>query len=154
MLLTDGMTTKKGPKLLVSKTPLELAMGRDQVIRDVKRILTLLARKVKRFYGFREDRVVFLDHDLWVWSIDLSKAEGCTALETIEERHFFAPREFIRGNNGVDGAVTAASTMVFPKEGELAVGYHALDWPFVGASPIAKGLPKRPGFGHPTGKVS
>ncbi|KAH7157921.1 hypothetical protein B0J13DRAFT_650700 [Dactylonectria estremocensis] len=154
MLLTDEITTKKSPKLLVYKTPPELATGHDKAIRDVNPILTLLNHKLKTLYGFHEDRVVFLDHDLWIWSIDLSKADGSTTLEAIEERHFFVPREFIGGNNGVDGVVTPASTIVFPKEGELAVGNHALDWPFVGASLIPKGSPKRRDFGNSMGKMS
>lgn len=94
-------------------------------------ILVVPYGTMKAFFGFYGKQAVFLDKDLWTRSIDLSKA-GQGVLEPNALRHFLIPQEFIGGNNGLDGMVTAAGTVVFPKEGEVAAVSHALEWSFVG----------------------
>ncbi|KAM7207784.1 hypothetical protein V8F20_001826 [Naviculisporaceae sp. PSN 640] len=102
-------------------------------------ILIIQSGTIKTLFGFHgSDTLVFLDHNLWVRSIDLSKipkhtSKGCDSrsVELLADRHFFIPREFIGANNGVDGLVTPDhGTIVFPKEGELAVVRNALEWTF------------------------
>ncbi len=61
------------------------------------------------------------------------------------ERYLFIPQEFIGGNNGVDGLVTGAGTVVFPKEGELAVVNNIFEWPFHGEPVEGQGVPEEVG---------
>ncbi|KAF5010443.1 hypothetical protein FDECE_3412 [Fusarium decemcellulare] len=147
ILLESSTSTQNDPILFVHRTPPDITVGYAEAREDIgtDAILTLPNHKLRTFYGFHGDRIVFLDHDLWVWSADIRQAEEGIALEAMAERYFFIPQEFIGGNNGVDGVITAAGTTIFPKEGELAVGNHALDWPYKGTSSIAKGLKKRRG---------
>jgi WD40 repeat protein len=101
-------------------------------------ILTIPGTSMSSFFGFHGKRLVFLDHELWVKSIDLAKvkAGSTSTLGSLTDRHFFIPRELFWTNHEVggelvDGAVTDTGNVVFPKEGELAVVRHALEWTFV-----------------------
>jgi len=116
-------------------------------------ILTIPSRIFKTLFGVQgSDRLVFLDHHLWVRSVDLSKPDvnpphgiadksettnttntsnNMKLLQSVSKRHFFIPREFIGSSNGVDAIVTPDDgTVVFPKEGELAVVRNGLERSF------------------------
>ncbi|KAK4213973.1 WD40-repeat-containing domain protein [Rhypophila decipiens] len=119
-------------------------------------IIVLRHNITRNLFGFHgSDTIVFLDHDLWVRSINLSNVkrrpeettigltedaasyamiDGQENLESLTDRHFFVPREYIGSNNDVDGLVTPDhGTVVFPKEGELAVVSNGLNWSFTGS---------------------
>ncbi|KAJ3523401.1 hypothetical protein NM208_g12467 [Fusarium decemcellulare] len=139
VLVVDGVSTRNDPMLLVYRSSAEIVTRDCQAghVTQIDPILALPSYKFKTFYGFHGDHIIFLDRDRWVWAVDLKQAEKGTALESNVKRYFFIPREFIGGNNGVDGVVTAAGTIAFPKDGELAVGSFALDWPYKGTDLIA-----------------
>ncbi|KAF4472601.1 NACHT and WD domain [Fusarium albosuccineum] len=134
VLVADGVSTRNEPMLLVYRSSAEIVTGDGQADHgtQIDPILALPSYKFKTFYGFHGDHIIFLDRDRWVWAVDLKQAEKGIALESIAKRYFVIPREFIGGNNGVDGVLTAACTIAFPKDGELAVGSFALDWPYMG----------------------
>lgn len=86
----------------------------------------LQSEDIKYFLGVFGSKVVFLDNSLWVCSIDL--AQPLDSGKPTVHQHCFVPLEFIGGNNGVMGAVTANGDVVFPKEGEVVVVLDALKW--------------------------
>lgn len=90
-------------------------------------ILILPAKCVKSFLGVRDTSIIFLDRDLWVCSIDLAET-GAKERSGDIRRHFFVPYEFVGGPNGVLASVTSQGSIVFAKEGELAVVRGGLDW--------------------------
>ena len=90
-------------------------------------VLVLPAKRVKSFLGVRNTSIVFLDRDLWVCSIDVAEM-GAKDDSSDIRRHFFVPHEFVGGANGVLASVTAQGSVVFAKEGELAVVKGGLDW--------------------------
>ncbi|KAK4113314.1 hypothetical protein N656DRAFT_844254 [Canariomyces notabilis] len=133
VLLENNPKLPPGPGLLIYRIPvlsLDGLAGSHAEITELP-ALTIPDTDMKTFFGFYKERLVFLDHELWVKSIDLSKVHAGTTLDSLTDRHFFIPRELIGSNNGVDGVVTDTGTVVFPKEGELAVVRHALEWTFV-----------------------
>ncbi|KAF4970428.1 hypothetical protein FSARC_2548 [Fusarium sarcochroum] len=141
-LLADDIPSHKAPSLLIYQTPPQLTTtsNKSDKISLNNPILILSGHHFRAFYGFRGDDIIFSDLDLWTWSADLVEAEGGKILKYMAKRYFFIPREIIGGNNGVEGVFTAADTIVFPKEGELAVGVHGLDWAYQGASSKVKKL--------------
>ena len=87
-----------------------------------------MGRNIKSFLGFYAKHTVFLDHRLWVRSVDLSKMVGPTVstLNALAERHFYIPREqLMRASNEVGAVVTDAGTVAISKEGELRVVQNA-----------------------------
>ncbi|KAF2759863.1 hypothetical protein EJ05DRAFT_526567 [Pseudovirgaria hyperparasitica] len=91
--------------------------------------LILTSKDINHFLGCFEQRIVFLDHNLWVCSIDLSQLHGTqSSLDGLIKKHFFIPREFVGGNEGNMGSVTRRGSIVFPKEGEIAVVSNGLQW--------------------------
>ncbi|KAF2131995.1 hypothetical protein P153DRAFT_310495 [Dothidotthia symphoricarpi CBS 119687] len=85
--------------------------------------LLLSSQEIKHFLGMFGHKVVFLDHHLWVCSIDLTslRPEHKGTYEGTVKKHFFVPLEFVGGNEGNTGLVTQKGCVVFPKEGEIAV---------------------------------
>jgi WD40 repeat protein/pimeloyl-ACP methyl ester carboxylesterase len=90
-------------------------------------VLILPAKRVKSFLGVRNTSIIFLDRDLWVCSIDLAEM-GVKDSSSDIRRHFFVPHEFVGGPNGVLASLASQGTVVFAKEGELAVVRGGLDW--------------------------
>jgi hypothetical protein len=103
----------------------------------------LASKDIKYFISIIESKLVFLDNNLCVCSIDLrprSLSTGSTLLAQEElpvstttitpvvNRHFFIPLEYIGGNNGVTATVLANGDVVFPKEGEVVVVKGGLKW--------------------------
>ncbi|KAK4242310.1 quinon protein alcohol dehydrogenase-like superfamily [Achaetomium macrosporum] len=132
VLLENNPTDPRAPGLLtyeVSRLSLPGSI-RDHTATFEDATLTVPASVIKTFLGFHGTLLVFLDHEFWVKSIDLSKCKAIGTLESHIDWDFFVPKEWIWSNNGVDGVVTDAGTVVFPKEGELAVVRHALEWTF------------------------
>ncbi|KAK3294140.1 uncharacterized protein B0H64DRAFT_399777 [Chaetomium fimeti] len=94
-------------------------------------ILSVPALAMKTFLGFYGSRIVYLDHRLWIRTIDLSRVVTNTAFDAVpSERYTFIPPEYVSGNNGVDGAVTGIGSVVFPKDGEMVVLRNLFKWPF------------------------
>jgi hypothetical protein len=75
-----------------------------------------LGKKVKFFIGNAPKRMVFVDNESWLSSVDLTAAK-CTQYA----RHCFVPHEFVAGNIGLIAVLTATGDVAFTKEGELAV---------------------------------
>jgi WD40 repeat protein/pimeloyl-ACP methyl ester carboxylesterase len=90
-------------------------------------VLVLPAKRIKTFLGVRDTRIIFLDRDLWVCSIDLAEMGAKDGSSDIR-RHCFVPHEFVGGPNGVLASVTSQGSVVFAKEGELAVVKGGLEW--------------------------
>ncbi|RAQ99086.1 nacht and wd domain-containing protein [Stemphylium lycopersici] len=96
-------------------------------------MLVLSSHIIKHFLGIFEHTIVFLDHKLWVCSLDLEAVPRKTVdhrlnVQEMVKRHFFVPMEFLGGNEGNMGSVTAQGHVVFPKEGEVAVVRDGLKW--------------------------
>jgi len=92
--------------------------------------LLLSSAIIKHFLGTFEHSIVFLDHHLWVCSIDLaslSLTRGDDVKELVK-KHFFIPLEFLGGNEGNMGSLSRKGDVVFPKEGEVAVARDGLKW--------------------------
>lgn len=138
--LDTATKDREGPKLLVYSTAhlhgKGSSQGSEQITSTCEPTLTIRSRHIERFLGFYDDRVVFLDHRLWVRSVNLSKMTGpkvasaACEIETHAERHFYIPRELVGASNGVGAVVTDEGTVVFPKDGELGVVSNAFEWPF------------------------
>jgi WD40 repeat protein len=86
-------------------------------------LLLLASSQIKHFLGMFGQHVVFLNHALWVCSVDLKQGE-----EGATKKHFFVPLEFVGGNEGSMGCVSWRGGVVFPKEGEVAVVRDGLEW--------------------------
>jgi hypothetical protein len=71
---------------------------------------------------------VYLDHHLWVCSIDLLNLRPGQMSKESVKRHFFIPLEFLGGNEGNLGSVSGMGNVVFAKEGEVAVVREGLKW--------------------------
>ncbi|KAK4151819.1 hypothetical protein C8A00DRAFT_35538 [Chaetomidium leptoderma] len=133
------------PRLVVYKTThLRLRENGTETTMPVSDpILAVAGLTMKTFLGFYGNRLVYLDHRLWVQAIDLAKldANANARFEMIQpERYLFIPQEYIGSNNGVDGVVTAIGSAVFPKEGELAVVKNLFEWPFSGEPSKVRGI--------------
>jgi WD40 repeat protein len=102
----------------------------------VEPIFSLSARKIKHLLGVYEDNIVFLNHELWVCSIDLStladeahtpsgnmsSPASSSGKGTNIKKHFFIPLEYVGGNEGSMGCVSGVNGgVIFPKEGEVVV---------------------------------
>lgn len=88
---------------------------------------------MRTFLGVYGDKVVYLDHRSWVQVVDMTKVAPNTGPDVVQpERYLFIPQEVIGSSNGVDGLVTGAGTVIFPKERELAVVKNLFEWPFHG----------------------
>jgi hypothetical protein len=75
-----------------------------------------LGKKVKYFIGVDSSRLVFIDRDSWLSSVDLVSYSGKEYI-----RHFYVPHEVVTGNTGVVAVLTAAGDIAFVRDGELAV---------------------------------
>jgi WD40 repeat protein len=93
---------------------------------SLKPILRLPSQKIKAFLGLAGSKLVFLDRNLWVCSINIS--EIGTDDSGVINRHFYVPYDFVSGSNGVVGAVDSNGHVAFAKEGEIAVVKGGLDW--------------------------
>jgi hypothetical protein len=94
-------------------------------------ILAIPATAMLRFLGFYENQVVYLDHRLWIRSIDLTSVVANAAFDSVtSKRYTFVPPEYVSGDHGVHAIVTSIGAVVFPRDGELAVLKNLLQWPF------------------------
>jgi WD40 repeat protein len=83
------------------------------------RLFAALGEKVKFFIGHAPKRMVFVDNESWLSSVDLTAAK-CTQYA----RHYFVPHEFVLEkleNIMLTAVLTATGDVAFTKEGELAV---------------------------------
>lgn len=80
------------------------------------------------FIGIYQDRVIFLDHDLWICSIDLADAETTGSVDI--RRHIFIPPDFVAGSTVATPLVTPQGHIVFSREGDLAIVQGALNFTF------------------------
>ncbi|KAF7558714.1 hypothetical protein G7046_g5442 [Stylonectria norvegica] len=124
----DSTYGANGPKLLVYRLEDILpSAAADEREKTATPVLWLKTRDIKSSLGFYEDKVIFLDENLWIRSLDLSSPPET---RTEAARYFFIPYEFIGGNNGVEGTVTEAGDVIFPRDGELGVVKNGLKWVF------------------------
>ena len=91
-------------------------------------VLDLPPKYVHSIIGIQGDKVIFLDHDLWICSLDL-KDVSATGSSDIR-KHVFIPPDFIGGPTVAKPIVTSQGHIVFSKEGQLAIIQGALDWTF------------------------
>jgi WD40 repeat protein len=86
----------------------------------------LSSSQMKALLGLAGQKLVFLDRDLWICSIDLGEL-GADNLDIIR-RHFYVPYDFVSSSNGVVGAVNSNGHVAFAKECEIAVVKGGLSW--------------------------
>jgi hypothetical protein len=120
------------PALLVYETKKLRENGVETMAYDP--LVVVPRQAMKAFLGFCGAGLVYLDEQLWVRVIDLTEVNpNNTAFDIVQsERYCVIPPEYISGNNGVDGVVTAIGSVAFPKEGELAVLSNLFGTPFIG----------------------
>lgn len=75
-----------------------------------------LGERVKYFIGVANLRLVFIDRDSWLSSVDLVSYAGKEYI-----RHFYVPHEVVTGNTGVMAVLTAMGDISFAREGDLAI---------------------------------
>ena len=84
---------------------------------SIKRVLLEgIACSVRRFLGCYKDHIVFLNHEYWVCTWPLG-APSAAAIK----RHFFLPRDCISPSSLPLVMLLETGSIVFPKNGELAV---------------------------------
>ncbi|CAN9391730.1 unnamed protein product [Alternaria alternata] len=121
---------------LGSKATERLAVWRTDTIESqdegasTEPTLLLSSTDIKHFLGIFERSIIFLNHHLWVCSIDLSSLRPGVAgtVKELVKKHFFIPLEFLGGNEGNMGSVSRKGNVIFPKEGEVAVARDGLKW--------------------------
>ncbi|VUC31341.1 unnamed protein product [Clonostachys rosea] len=144
ILNSDETATSHNRHLVVYRLPQEIESTLEETLprSPIEPLFSPLPLEVNAFLGFHNDRVVFLGNDLWVRSVDIAKMPGHATLKALIKRHFFIPREFVSGNNGVDGILTEEGSVVLPKSGELAVVSHAY-WHFEDADTVSQTSQRR-----------
>jgi WD40 repeat protein len=114
-----------------SKATERLVVWQDETA-STEPVLLMSSKEIKHFLGMFRQRIVFLDHDLWVCSIDLTSLPAgrgsAGAIQEVVKKHFFVPLEFLGGNGGSMSSVSHKGCVLFPKDGELVVIRNGLDW--------------------------
>lgn len=82
---------------------------------------------VRAFLGMCQERLVYLDHDLWICSLRLDEAAKGKSIIT---RHIFVPPEFVNAPTAAKPFITHQGNLVFSKEDKLGIIKGALDWSF------------------------
>ncbi|KAI1328234.1 hypothetical protein F5Y16DRAFT_409897 [Xylariaceae sp. FL0255] len=95
-------------------------------------LLVFDSKIVRRFIGWRDQTLVFIDTDLWICSVDLvsSNPRKETSQTYLKSRHCFIPYELIGNSNGVAQVLTSQACIAFPHEGALSVIEDAFSWTF------------------------
>lgn len=89
----------------------------------VERSLLPISPSVRRFLGCYKDNVVFLNHEYWVCSWPLGHPSSHSIAP---KRHFFLPRDCIGPSSLSLVTLADGGTVMFPKNGELAVVHNGL----------------------------
>jgi len=87
---------------------------------------SLSSSQMKALLGLAGQKLVFLDRDLWICSVDLGELGADN--HDIIRRHFYVPYDFVSSPNGVVGAVNSNGHVAFAKESEIAVVKGGLSW--------------------------
>jgi WD40 repeat protein/pimeloyl-ACP methyl ester carboxylesterase len=104
----------------------DLTVSDSQVSLDP--IAQKLPQSIRCFIGCYQEKIVFLDHDLWICSVDL--AESATTGSVDIRRHVFVPPDFVGGSTVAAPIVTPQGYVVFSREGNLAIVQGALNFTF------------------------
>lgn len=91
-------------------------------------VLSLPNKHIEMFLGLSQDRIVFIDKELWICSIDLTEIRG--SLFTDIKRHFFISPDFVGNQNAARPLVTRSGSVVFPKEDQLTIIKGGLEWTY------------------------
>ncbi|KAK3997441.1 hypothetical protein QBC44DRAFT_396815 [Cladorrhinum sp. PSN332] len=89
----------------------------------VERALLPISPSVRRFLGCYKDSIVFLNHEYWVCSWALGHPSSHS---TPPKRHFSLPRDCIGPSSLSLVTLAEGGTVLFPKNGELAVVHNGL----------------------------
>ncbi len=119
----DTHTTLSGKTLRLDVVHLgALGDGTESspITRDTK-MLGEMCASVRYFLGCYKDHVVFLDHEYWVCTWPL----GSSPVRAVK-RHFFLPRDCISPEAMMLATLTGTGSVLFPKDGELAVVSNGL----------------------------
>lgn len=81
------------------------------------------AQDVKHLLGFYDNKIIFLDHDLWICSIDLAAVNDKFGgdLDEVTNKHFFIPMDYVGGSEWTMSCVSSKGFVIFPKEGKVVV---------------------------------
>ncbi|KAI0521378.1 hypothetical protein F5B22DRAFT_571235 [Xylaria bambusicola] len=122
------------PKLLVyylehilheTETTPESALGKPQPL------LCLLHRTIRMFIGWDNETLVYLDTELWICSIEMSSIKSGDIRSYTRRRHLFIPFELIGSSNGIAPVLVSGTSIVFPRQGFLAVIENAVSTVFM-----------------------
>ena len=136
VLLTTQLLQSQYPPPLVYKTAHLPDDGTDTTVPVPT--LTLPSYEIKRFLGFYGDRVVYLNHQLWVQAIDLTTVGADNEYGTIQlERYMFIPQSCVLSNDDsrLNSVVTVIDSLICLKEGSLAVVNSVLGCRSAASSP-------------------
>ncbi|CAN9479230.1 unnamed protein product [Alternaria alternata] len=84
--------------------------------------LVLSSIEIKHLLGIFEHSIVYLNHNLWVCSIDLQES----TMKRQVKKHFFVPLEFLGHNDGFMASVSKKGDVLFPTGKEIAVVRNGL----------------------------
>ena len=87
---------------------------------------------VKYFLGILGSKLLFLDHQLWVCSLNLIEQKGKLS------RHFFLPDEWVTTNRNLICQVTSQGSLVFARHDSLAIVHRGLKLEEVISGPTAQ----------------
>jgi len=118
---------KSTTRLMVWKNPV-VPGETHQSILPTAPMFCLLTKNVYAFLGVHADRLVFLDHEYWICSIDLDETRTTTSIYM--KRHFFIAPDFMGGKSSPKPIMTSQGHIVFSREGQLAIIKGGLDRSF------------------------
>lgn len=82
---------------------------------------------VRFFLGMYQEQLVYLDHDLWICSLQLDRM-GEDRVAVV--KHIFIPPELVSAPGAARPFITQRGHLVFNKEDKLAIIKGAMDWSF------------------------
>lgn len=83
---------------------------------------------VRYFLGVHQEKIVFVNHDLWICSFDL--ADIGRPMKSGIRKHIFVPSDLVGSVTEAKPIITPQGLLVFSKAGNLAIIQGALDWNF------------------------
>ncbi|KAK4209026.1 hypothetical protein QBC37DRAFT_431000 [Rhypophila decipiens] len=128
--------TKRLVSLCVPKLPLTSTTPQGAPI--TVELPDKICRHVSHVVGIQatgsSNRLVFLDGNSWVCSVDLNVGMTVSSAKTVKEatssytRHFFVPYDWFAGSRRLLGAMASNKNVIFARNGDIAVVKGGLDF--------------------------
>ena len=98
---------------------------------SLKPVVAIEAQEIHTFLGFYKQSIVFLDHDLWIRSVQFTAPRAHQ--QTLQpSRYFFVPREFLGVDSRLEPFVLQSGTIVFPRSTDLLILQNGFDTAYPG----------------------